>query len=1092
MTSASCAAGADLEAPPHELPETAEGRALGHGQSALSSLARAGVADGAGGQVAWRWLNLTADVPTQIETRDCTDGADPVLHLLRSNLTGIAVDDNSGGGVNARLSVQVATSGTYPVLIRSAGDGPRGTCQLLQDGVAQGQPVEVAGFTVELSNLRAREVLETVRLPGHAAALHALYMLDAAGVGIELSASGGGTGTAVSRELTQPLGTRSFIVSVPGARARLVRNDVRANLDRDQDGLGDELEQALGTCSDLVSDVAGFGCGFATDPRDSDGDGLTDGWEVLGRRDTTPHQTLPAWGSDPRHKDIFAEVDFMQRQGPSEPDVRMTPAVARLMAAYYAGTDRARTPQSLALIARALRNPDGRPGIALHLDTGVDATEPSDLTIFGNWGGHSVVAPVLENGQWRGRSSGDSFRSAMNPVRHGLFRYLLGYPSGGASCAEHAMHCAIPLDSAAVAAHEMGHTLGSGHSGPSYGDTADPNCKPNYRSLMNYSYLGATGFHDGTGGSLHPLALRERGAGYAAELLEQLATRFQYTVDRTLGYVDWNRDGVFSAGLVQEYANYTPSGGGCEWTRAATTLVGARSEVGPALVGVGARVGMFYGATGDGRLAFSASANATACTGPEVGCNGASFATRTGLTSDAIAGVDALTLPGASESEVLVATVNSAGKLEARTFTVGSTGSAIALRSGPWLLENERVLPAVSLSATPDGSAMLAYRSDDRKVLLRRFDGAVWHGSQAALRDDGTQIIAAEEGAPALGWVRVPRASASSLADYVEGLYLAVAEGEAHVLKLYVRDEMTLRFVPVLPWEHTAPSDVRGKPALAWVSGLAGRTPRLYLHFTTGADRMMWRMISHARGVGTAARHSIGLFGYFDNAWYAANGHDMLFRPGRDASLRVATAFRSGDPARNGELQFRPFGDGMVSHELVGWNDFETFGVDLCRTTVAASSAPAVLCQPWRWAPGTYSGLIHASAEPEFCVHKKTPDWNNGNALHIWSCQSGPLGNKSFRWERRTGYIRAVENLNMCWHKSRADWLPGQTVHLWDCASGGEEQKSWVFDAEREQIRSRARPDMCIAKEAGVFGNGKTLRLELCDSVPEAFTRWSL
>ena len=59
---------------------------------------------------------------------------------------------------------------------------------------------------------------------------------------------------------------------------------------------------------------------------DTDGDGLCDGWEVLGIKQATslyplsPATQLPAWGADPLHKDVFVQVAAWFRPCSSSPD----------------------------------------------------------------------------------------------------------------------------------------------------------------------------------------------------------------------------------------------------------------------------------------------------------------------------------------------------------------------------------------------------------------------------------------------------------------------------------------------------------------------------------------------------------------------------------------------------------------------------------------------------------------------------------------------------------------------------------------------------------------------------------------------------
>ena len=112
-----------------------------------------------------------------------------------------------------------------------------------------------------------------------------------------------------------------------------------------------------------------------------------------------------------RHKDIFIEVDFRRltlsdnQNGVAE---HMTPTVARQMAGIYA--DAATTDAALrAQHAQDAGNPDGQPGVSLHLDTGVAPETPADLTVFGDWGGYSAVDAVNDGmGDYNPQTPGEA------------------------------------------------------------------------------------------------------------------------------------------------------------------------------------------------------------------------------------------------------------------------------------------------------------------------------------------------------------------------------------------------------------------------------------------------------------------------------------------------------------------------------------------------------------------------------------------------------------------------------------------------------------------------------------------------------------
>lgn len=389
---------------------------------------------------------------------------------------------------------------------------------------------------------------------------------------------------------------------------RLALND--ANLaDSDGDGLGDGLEASAGTCRHGNDFTAGFDCSRAHDPWDTDADGIPDDWELLGRPDSFVRpggdQPLPYWGADPRHKDLFLEIDFAKKKeecedGTEDPcDAKLPPESARIAASAW-GFENTQDPSRRETNADQLDNPDGQPGIRLHIDSGVPPETVDDWTLYGDWGGHTVYdlkedVPDDED-PW---VQPDEVWDDMAPIRYGIFRPIISYPGDGGQAKWGpwvSMGITGPVTrSAYLLVHEVGHSFGLDHGGPFQLESEVPgydpeggglNCKPLYRGIMPYSADSPKyhGFADDASINFRPMnntSLIERGAlfHYAtqmtpeskAEIVQHLREKYEYLVDESTGDVDWNRDGIISDEPVRAGANIAPRN--CDQARINRTLL---------------------------------------------------------------------------------------------------------------------------------------------------------------------------------------------------------------------------------------------------------------------------------------------------------------------------------------------------------------------------------------------------------------------------------------------------------------------------------------------------------------------------------------
>jgi LPXTG-motif cell wall-anchored protein len=245
---------------------------------------------------------------------------------------------------------------------------------------------------------------------------------------------------------------------------------------------------------------------FAAENRDTDadGDGLLDSWETEGLDvdgNGSIDVDLPGMGADPRHKDVFVEVDWMERQA--------TCIWFVCWGAQSFAPDRdALADVRAAFAAAPVSNPDGSAGIRLHVDAGAGSV--MNPVTGATWGSRSRANRVEHSGTLGSSSGGVYNWTAFNalqarhfePARADVFHYAVyadRHDGGSSGIARVGPDSRFAGDAFIVSAgswggfsrrqeagtfmHELGHTLGLHHGG-----STDDNYKPNYVSLMSYSW----------------------------------------------------------------------------------------------------------------------------------------------------------------------------------------------------------------------------------------------------------------------------------------------------------------------------------------------------------------------------------------------------------------------------------------------------------------------------------------------------------------------------------------------------------------------------------------------------------------------------
>ncbi len=338
-------------------------------------------------------------------TSNLTSGADPVLHLFRvlpdGSFQQVAVADDIAGPENRNAHLTYPTDGpadNFVLLLRAYDSGTTGTCNVAKDNVLRQAAAPVGGWIVNAPyfTYAAGDQLRTPHLPG-GSVLNVLVAFTA-----PYTAQAMGIANDVAGAAQVPLtGNESmFLVGTPFVRDDFQSHTFREGLvmcacndpiDDDNDGVGNLLEGAIGTCPTVA------GCPYSLPGKDSDRDGLFDGEEVWGVAGQLPNGLdqldFHRWGANPRKKDVFVEVDWLTNFGGPVPAgispfqyMRENPTadIGGWTTGLEAWVAAVQQPYLSAPVAH-IRNPDGSNGVAVHLDLGVAPLLDVDEAAFGAW-----------------------------------------------------------------------------------------------------------------------------------------------------------------------------------------------------------------------------------------------------------------------------------------------------------------------------------------------------------------------------------------------------------------------------------------------------------------------------------------------------------------------------------------------------------------------------------------------------------------------------------------------------------------------------------------------------------------------------------
>lgn len=657
---------------------------------------------------------------------------------------------------------------------------------------------------------------------------------------------------------------------------------------------------------------------------DSDRDGIPDQLEMHG----VPGEPLldfPAYGANPDVPDVFVQADWLacdpivEYCGPNNSldQHRLSSRSAAQMASYYA------------------------PDVAVHIDNGVAPPRPALAAVHGAWGGAHRVQRGTEP------CSANSLGPRYGSFHRGMFTSL----GGGGVGNLHGFCFATDSVRAGVQAHELGHNLGLGHGGnePSY----PANCKPNYRSPMNYAYTygpDVTQFSRGQRSPvvLNPMAMDEQ-LGLGTDdpvVLADLASGAWSFYVREDGAVDWNRDGRFDTEPVR--AAPTWAWASCEQSTSHSSLFLPAHE--PTLAWLpepeAPRLYLLARRTDDGVPAYRVATRLDDCeiTNEAEPCadwsppgNEPGRPVPGGLGgTGAVAAVGWETATGA---RMLMVYADGEDQLHAQELIVEDGAE---YWEPPRRIEGARAGGQPALTLLPDGERLLLLVPEGG--LLRRWEHTIadsadsadgtWSGPFDEAWDDGTPILPCHGVALTRGFERTAEGSGD------EQIYAAIPAGDICTLELARRgaDGAWARLTEQAWGAYTVPL-AGGRPGLAYVpfDPLVPDEGRFYMawrSFPAGAALIAFTEGNDMSPDAPDRRLRFWPGVFLRNLWaIVADGVTLAFDPRFDDNLRATWNYLYGG------VQFQPFADGIIDVAMRDQDDY-VYILDNLACSLTASCTP--------------------------------------------------------------------------------------------------------------------------------------------------------